>query len=198
MSRARFNKKWTTIAHYTLDSEPFHIRASRLKKKKVIRLMKCIRKSETEGFVDIRDFIGQRAMKNGICLTLREFEWLMSEIRVRNRKVTFYSGQREVYIDCNSWSGQDYIIYLITPSKTSVYKLNGKELYILKKSYRNIKSDIKENNLNDNDSQVKENEKDDEIESYEESLNSNSAESESSDIELEFDDEIIYGEDTVC
>jgi hypothetical protein len=136
-------------------------------------------------------------MKNGICLTLREFEWLMSEIRVRNRKVTFYSCQREVYIDCNSWSGQDYIIYLITPSKTSVYKLNGKELYILKKSYRNIKSDIKENNLDADDSQVKKDEKDDHVEPYCESENSDSAESESSDIELEFDDEIIYSEDTV-
>ncbi len=136
-------------------------------------------------------------MKNRICLTLRKFEWLMSEIRVRNRKVTFNNGQREVYIDCNTWSGQDYIIYLITPSKTSVYKLNGRELYILKKSYRNIKSDIKENNLNTIDNQVKKDEKDDDVESFCESENSDSAESDSSDIELEFDDEIIYGENTV-
>jgi hypothetical protein len=86
---------------------------------------------------------------------------------------------------------------LITPSKTSVYKLNGKELYILKKSYRNIKSDIKENNLNANDNQVKKDENDDDLESHCESENSESAESDSSDIELEFDDEIIYGEYTV-
>jgi hypothetical protein len=187
-------KKWTTIAYYTLDSEPYFVRTSRLKKKKVVRLSKCNRNSKTDVFVDIRDFIGQRAMKNGICLTLREFEWLMIEIRVRNRKVTFNNGQREVYVDCNIWSGQDYIIYLITPSKTSVYKLNGKEIYILKKSYRNIKSDIKENNLNANDIQLK---KDDDVESFCESKNSDSAESDSSDVELEFDDEIIYGEDTV-
>jgi hypothetical protein len=197
MNNQSIVKEWTTIAYYTLDSEPYFLETSRLKKKKVVRLSKCSRNSKTDVFVDIRDFIGKRAMKNGICLKLNEFEWLMSEIRVRNRKVTFNNGQREVYIDCNSWSGQDYIIYLITPSKTSVYKLSGKELYILKKSYRNIKSDIKENNLKVNDGQVKEIEKDDEIESYCESENSKSAESESSDMELEFDDEIIYGEDTV-
>ncbi len=86
---------------------------------------------------------------------------------------------------------------MITPSKTSVYKLNGRELYILKKSYRNIKSDIKENNLNTIDNQVKKDEKDDDVESFCESENSDSAESDSSDIELEFDDEIIYGENTV-
>ncbi len=163
----------------------------------MVRLSKCIRNSKTEVFVDIRDFIGQRAMKNGICLTFRVFEWFMSEIRVRNRKVTFNYGQREVYIDCSSWSGQDYIIYLMTPSKTSVYKLNGKELYILKKSYWNIKSDIKENNLKSNKSHGKEDEKDDEIESYCESEDSDSAKSASSHVELVFDDEIIYGEDAV-
>jgi hypothetical protein len=135
------------------------MKKSCLKKKKVVRLSKCIRNSKTEVFVDIRDFIGQRAMKNGICITFREFEWFMSEIRVRNRKVTFNNGQREEYIDCNSWSGQDCIIYLMTPSKTSVYKLNGKEFYILKKSYRNIKCDIKENNLKSNESHGKEDEK---------------------------------------
>jgi hypothetical protein len=155
MNNQSIVKEWTTIAYYTLDSEPYFLETSRLKKKKVVRLSKYSRNSKTDVFVDIRDFIGKRAMKNGICLKLNEFEWLMSEIRVRNRKVTFNNGQREVYIDCNSWSGQDYIIYLITPSKTSVYKLSGKELYILKKSYRNIKSDIKENNLKVNDGQVK-------------------------------------------
>jgi hypothetical protein len=163
----------------------------------VVRLSKCDRNSKTDVFVDIRDFIGKRVMKNGICLKLNEFEWFMSEIGVRNRKVIFNNGKREVYIDCNSWSGQDYIIYLITPSKTSVYKLCGKELYIFKKSYRNIKSVIKENNLKVNDGQVKEIEKDDEIESYCESVSSKSEESDSSDMELEFDEGIIYREDTV-
>ncbi len=51
-------KKWTTIAYYTLDSEPYFVITSRLKKKKVVRLSKCNRNSKTDVFVDIRDFIG--------------------------------------------------------------------------------------------------------------------------------------------
>ena len=66
----------------------------------------------------------------------------MSEIRVKNRKVFLKKQNREIYIDTYNWTGNDYLINLRTPKKSTIYKIEKKELYYLSQLYRRIKADV--------------------------------------------------------
>jgi len=135
-------RKWETISYYTLASRS--VKGEYPKFAKRLRVSKRIINSKQKIFIDIRDFNGERSLRKGICFSLEEFKWFMSEIRVKNRKVWFKKGEREIFIDCYNWSGKDYIISLITDSKSTIYTLDRKELYFLAKYYKFIKKDIRD------------------------------------------------------
>ena len=133
--KRNYFKKWVNICTQYLSKRSENIDI--VKKVRISR--KYMRNGHSNIYIDIRDFKYGRPMNKGICFSQKEFEWFLSEIRVKNRKVSHIDGDREVYIDCNNWSGNDYIIYLMTPNKCSVYKLIKKELQCLVKYYKQIK-----------------------------------------------------------
>ncbi len=136
--KKNYFKKWANISTHYLSK--------RLENNDIVKKVRISRKYMRNGhsniYIDIRDFKYGRPMNKGICFSQKEFEWFLSEIRVKNRKVTHIDGEREVYIDCNNWSGNDYIVYLMTPNKCSVYKLMKKELQCLVKYYKQIKNKL--------------------------------------------------------
>jgi len=134
-------RRWETVSYYTLASRSE--KGEYPKFKKILRVSKSIINSKQEIFIDIRDFKGKRSLRKGVCFNLEEFTWFMSEIRVRNRKVSFTNRKREIYIDTYNWSGKDYVINISTPSKSTAYRLNRKELYLIAKNYKFIKKDIR-------------------------------------------------------
>ena len=136
--KRNYFKKWSNIFTHNLSKKGENIDI--VKKVRISR--KLIRNGHSNIYIDIRDFKYGRPMNKGICFSQKEFEWFLSEIRVKNRKVSHIDGERELYIDCNNWSGNDYIVYLMTPNKCSVYKLMKRELQSLVRYYKQVKKSL--------------------------------------------------------
>jgi hypothetical protein len=135
MSKRSDQKKWTTISHYYLCNG----RRSHLKKDKMVRVSECIKDSNSNIFVDIREFDCCKPSKKGICFTLDEFKHILRAVRVRGRNLSFGAGKREVSIE---WINNSIIINLKTAFKRTIYNINHRELRALVNKFRFVQRDL--------------------------------------------------------
>jgi hypothetical protein len=90
--------------------------------------------TNTEIFIQIKDYVNNSGIDSGICFKLREFIWFINAIGYRNKPKDLYKNKNvEIFYEVNRVYNSFVSVYQKTKktSKTSIFLLSMQDVYVM-------------------------------------------------------------------